>query len=269
MNKPFILLVNDDGIYAPGIKHLWRALVDKADLSIVAPSTEQSGVGLCITYRTPLHVEKIPWEQNTPAWKVNGTPADCVRMALSVLLDRKPDLIVSGINRGANAGGVLLYSGTVAGVIEGTLRSIPGIAFSHANYENPQYADCEESICSIVSYILENPLPKGSFLNVNHPATSILKGFKLAKQGFGYYLEDPDKRLHPEGYPYYWMSSKWSDHSEDEESDVALLKEGYLTAVPIRITELTDQAHREQAQIEFNQLFESTALLNQTTLKGI
>lgn len=252
--KPFILIVNDDGIHAPGIKHLWNALVDKADLAIVAPAFEQSGVGMGITYRTPLHVEKVQWERNTPAWKVTGTPADCVRMALSVILDRKPDLIVSGINKGVNAGGVLLYSGTVAGVIEGTFRHIPGIAFSHADYENPQYSDFEEHIYPIVSYLLKNPLPSGSFLNVNHPKTAPIKGFRLAKQGLGYYLEDPDQRLHPEGYPYYWMSGKWSNHAEHEESDVALLNEGYLTAVPIRITELTDHAHREKTHADFSQL---------------
>lgn len=258
--KPFILIVNDDGIRAPGIKHLWKALVDKVDLAIIAPASEQSAVGLGITYRTPLHIEKVEWERGTPAWQVNGTPADCVRMALSVILDRKPDLIVSGINRGGNPGRVVLYSGTVAGVIEGTLRHIPGIAFSHANYENPQYADFEKHIYPIVTYLLANPLPLGTLLNVNHPDCSEIKGFRLTKQGQGYYIEDPDARLHPEGYPYYWLSGKWSDHPEEAESDVALLKEGYLTAVPIRITELTDHHHLEKSRADFNRLGDVSVL---------
>jgi 5'-nucleotidase len=253
--KPFILIVNDDGIYAPGLKHLWKSLVGKVDLAIVAPAVEQSAVGLGITYRTPLHVEQIPWEGDTPAWKVNGTPADCVRMAISLILDRKPDLIVSGINKGGNPGRVVLYSGTVAGVIEGTLRQIPGVAFSHYNYDNPCYADLEKHVYPIVSHLLSNPLPQGTFLNVNYPDTPNIKGFKMARQGRGYFIEDPDTRLHPDGYPYYWMSGKWSHHEEHEESDVALLKEGYLTAVPIRVIEMTDHDHLARSQDTFSQLF--------------
>lgn len=115
-NKPRILLTNDDGISAPGLKHLWQALSDIADLSIIAPATEKSGVGLSITIREPLQIQSVDWEKGTPAWKVNGTPADCVRLGLSVILKDRPDLIVSGINRGANSGRNVLYSGTIQGL---------------------------------------------------------------------------------------------------------------------------------------------------------
>ena len=126
MSKNFrILIINDDGIHAPGLIHLWKALVDLADVTIIAPAIEQSGVGLGITLRSPLHIESVAWNKGTPAWKISGTPADCVKMALSVILKTPPDLIVSGINRGSNSGRNVLYSGTVGGVIEGVLRNIP------------------------------------------------------------------------------------------------------------------------------------------------
>ena len=119
MNRPFILVTNDDGVYAPGIKHLWKALQDFADLIVVAPATEQSAVSLSITIRHPLRIEKLEWPfVNAEVWSVNGTPADCVKLALSVILPHPPQLIVSGINRGNNAGRNTLYSGTVAAVIK-------------------------------------------------------------------------------------------------------------------------------------------------------
>src|SRR6185369_1933354 len=113
MKKPFLLLTNDDGINAPGIRHLWEAVHEFADVAIVAPGSEKSGCGLGITYTKPLHIQPIAWEKNTPAWFLNGTPADCVKMALGVLLDKKPDMIISGVNKGSNAGRTVLYSGTV------------------------------------------------------------------------------------------------------------------------------------------------------------
>ena len=127
--KPKILITNDDGIFAPGLRSLWQALVDYADVSIVAPTDDTSGAGAGITIKTPLRVDVVPWENGTRAWKVNGKPADCVKLALGTILTEKPDLIVSGINRGSNSGRTVFCSGTVGGVIEGALRKIPGIAF--------------------------------------------------------------------------------------------------------------------------------------------
>ena len=125
ISKPYILITNDDGIHAPGIKHLWNCLKNKADVVVVAPDREQSAVGLSITLRQPLKIDTMTWEGSTEVHCINGTPADCVKMALAVILKRKPDLIVSGINRGSNAGRNLLYSGTVAATIEGTMQNIP------------------------------------------------------------------------------------------------------------------------------------------------
>lgn len=238
--KPRILLTNDDGISAPGLKNLWKALSDIADLSIIAPATEKSGVGLSITIREPLQIQSVQWENGTPAWKVTGTPADCVRLGLSVILKERPDLIVSGINRGANSGRNVLYSGTIGGVIEGTLRNVPGIALSCVDFENPDYSLTLPHIGPLVQHILAQPLPKGTLLNVNFPSTPAIKGVKMARQGKGYWIEDPLERLHPEGHSYYWLGGKWHEHEEHEESDVFLLNEGYGAAVPIHVDEMTD-----------------------------
>ncbi len=238
--KPHILIVNDDGIHAPGIKHLWKALFGKADISIIAPASEQSGMSVAFTSKVPLHIRPVAWEENTPAWSVSGTPADCIRLGTSVILDRAPDLIVSGINKGDNSGRSVLFSGTVGGVIEGVLRGIPGIAFSCEEFDNPDYAIGEKYIYSIVKHVLEQPLPQGSFLNVTFPALGEIKGFKLTRQGKRYWKEEPQKGLHPEGHHYYWLGGTQLHVEEHEESDVAMLKEGYLTATPIHVEELTD-----------------------------
>ncbi len=253
--KPTILITNDDGIMAPGLKHLWEAIVDIADVYIVAPSTEQSGVGLSITIRNPIQILPVVWEKATQAWTVTGTPADCVRLGMSVLLDTPPDLIVSGINRGANSGRNVLYSGTIGGVIEGILRDVPGIAFSCVDFANPDYKKATPLIAPLVKHILEHPLPKGVLLNVNFPDTEEILGIKFARQGRGFWIESPDKRLHPEGHAYYWLGGKWHEQIEDEESDVHLLKQGFAAAVPIQINELTDLSHFYKRKEHFNKAF--------------
>ena len=255
--KPKILITNDDGIHALGLKYLWEALVDFADVTIIAPSTEKSAVGLGITIRDPIQVEAVNWEKGTVAWKVSGTPADCVRMGISVILDSPPDLIVSGINRGSNSGRNVLYSGTVGGVIEGVLRNIPGIAFSSVDAASPHYKQAQPFILPLIHHCLEHPLPKGTLLNVNFPSIPTILGIKLAKQGRGFWVEDPDKRLHPEGHSYYWLGGKWQEHEEEEESDVHLLKQGYAAAVPIHVSELTDLSHFQEHKERFNKLLNS------------
>ena len=260
-NKPRILLINDDGIDAEGLRYLWQALHPIGDLYIIAPAIEQSGSGVGITLRSPLLIEPVEWENNTPAWKVRGTPADCVKMAVSKILPFKPDLIVSGINRGSNSGKNIFYSGTVGGVIEGVLRDIPGIAFSLAceGIPNPNYNVPAKYISSIVQHVLDEPLPRGTFLNVNFPTEGDdIVGFKLARQGKGYWLENLHERLHPDGKPYYWLGGVWNTQEEHEESDVHYLQKGYMTAVPIHIEELTCHGTLEGRKDTFENLFHKT-----------
>ncbi len=258
MQKPTVLLTNDDGIHAPGLKHLWLGLKDFCNVVIVAPALEQSGVGLCVTLRNPLHIEPVKWDEQTPAWQVTGTPADCVRIATKVLLKTPPDLILSGINRGGNSGRNILYSGTVGGIIDGAIKGIPGIAFSCEDQNLPEFHHFEDQIFPLVDYLLKNPLPHGNFLNVTFPSNhkNMHKGYRLARQGMGHYKERPLKGIHPEGKDYYWMGCDWAEYEEHEESDVSLLKEGYITAVPVQVVELTNHAflleRKQHFDLHFN-----------------
>jgi 5'-nucleotidase len=180
-------------------------------------------------------------------------------MACSVLLEKQPQMILSGINRGSNAGRTVLYSGTVGGVIEGTLKNIPGIAFSFCDFDLPSLSSVKRFIFPLVQHFLENPLPQGTFLNVTFPegCEKGVKGLRFAKQGRGYWVEDPQQRTHPEGIPYYWLGGKWKSFDEDRESDVALLIEGYITAVPIHIDQLTDQEAFKTRKESVEKLFTS------------
>ncbi|MCB1113136.1 MAG: 5'/3'-nucleotidase SurE [Chlamydiia bacterium] len=255
--KPKILITNDDGIHAPGIKALWNALKDHCHCTVIAPHKEQSATGLSITVRDPIRVEKHLWEE-TIAWAVTGTPADSVKMALSVLLEDKPDLIVSGINKGSNAGRNVLYSGTVSAVIEGALQNIPGVAFSCWDYIDPDYSLATPWVKQIVDHALSHPLPEGTLFNVNFPAKADhpYKGVKLCRQGKGYWKENPDPRSHPsEGHPYWWLGLMHADYEEEPNSDIHLLKEGYISAVPVYVGDLTHDAHLKERQALFESAF--------------
>jgi len=258
--RPFLLITNDDGIHAPGIKHLWQAVREFADVAIVAPQSEKSGCGLSITWTKPLVIHPVPWEDGTPAYSINGTPADCVKMALSVILDKRPNMVISGINRGSNAGRTVLYSGTIGGVIEGTLKHIPGIAFSFCDFDPPPLSLTKKYIYPLIRHFLDHPLPHGSLLNVNFPlnAKNGMKGLKFARQGFGQWAEAPDRRTHPEGMTYYWLGGKWMPHAEEHpESDVYWLDQGYVAAVPLHVGELTDREvlskHKTAVELAFNE----------------
>lgn len=252
--KPKILLTNDDGIFAPGLRALYEALAPLADVWIVAPAEEQSGVGLCVSLHKPLIVEAVKWEGDAVAVKINGTPADCVRLGLNLVMKESPDLIVSGINRGSNAGRNLLYSGTVGGVIEGAIRGFSGIAFSCEDYQNPNYALTTPYIQSIVNHVLDSPLPRGNLLNVNFPTHAEIKGVKMARQGRTYVKEKLIEGKHPEGNPYYWTGYEITNHPENDESDISWLRKGYASIVPIHIDEITDHTYLKENKEAFEAL---------------
>ncbi|NGX62378.1 MAG: 5'-nucleotidase SurE [Chlamydiae bacterium] len=272
--RPHIVLTNDDGIHAPGIECLWRALhnANLADLTLIAPATEKSGTGVSITWDSPVLIRKIDWAKNTPAYSVEGNPADCIKMGTRVILDSPPDFIISGVNAGSNAGRNVLHSGTVGAVIEGVLRGIPGVAFSCENGEAPNFHVAEKYIPSIVDYLLHNPLPEGTFLNVNfpHAAQDTVKGIRLTRQGKGRWAEDPYLHIESEHGSSYWLGGKPEERDEDEDCDIHLLREGYLTAVPIHVHELTDRpfldAHKEPFESYFNRHLESSTELQTSRL---
>jgi len=265
MHRPKIIITNDDGAHAPGIHILWRVLSQArfADLFIVAPSAERSGCGVGITWDKPILIQKIGWPENTPAWSVGGTPADCVKMAERVILGKKPDFIVSGINAGSNAGRNVLHSGTIGACVEGVFRGIPGIAFSCEDGADPNYHVAEKYIVDIIKYTLENPLPKGCLLNVNfpHTAKSEVAGFRLTRQGKGRWAEDPYLHMNAETGSSYWLGGKPEEVEEEADCDIAWLKKGYMTAVPLHVHELTDYEMLKKRQQNFEEYFTQKELL--------
>lgn len=259
-NQPYILLTNDDGVNAPGIKHLWKFLSSLMPVVVVAPMLEQSATGLSITIRRPLHIERVHWAfaEEAEVWAVHGTPADCVKLALSVILKSPPRFVLSGINRGGNAGRNILYSGTIAAVIEGMMHDIPGMALSAADFKETHYESVEPFLPQLLQYMQEKALPPGTFLNVNFPSRihGGVKGMRLAVQGREFWLEDPEEREHPaEGNRYYWLGAKLARFDEHQESDIALLREGWATCVPIHITDLTHHHYVANQKDAFNRYF--------------
>lgn len=257
--KISILLTNDDGVHAPGLKRIAKMLKGHADITVVAPAEEQSGVGLSSTWRAPIHIDKVFWDTDDEAvWSVRGTPSDCVKMALSVILEKRPDMIISGINRGGNLGRGILYSGTVAAAIESTIQGIPAIAISCYDYHVfPDYEGTARHCLPIIDYLLKNPLPSGTFLNVNFPekAHGDVKGIKLTRQGSHWWAEAPEKRVHPsEGSTYYWLGNALRTLEEPEKTETYWLEKGYAAAVPVHIGDLTDLEHLRKHAAAFNKI---------------
>jgi 5'-nucleotidase len=264
MKRPNIIITNDDGIQAPGIKILWRVLqqADFADLSVIAPAVERSGSGVSITWDKPILIQKIEWA-DTPAWSVEGSPADCIKMGERVILGKKPDFIVSGINAGSNAGRNVFHSGTIGACIEGVFRGIPGIAFSCENGDNPNYHVAEKYIVALVKYALQNPLPAGCFLNVNfpHDVQDEVRGFRLTRQGKGRWSEDPFLHIDTESGPSYWLGGKPEELEEEPDCDIAWLRKGYLTAVPLHVHDLTAREELKARKERFERHFAEKELL--------
>ncbi len=250
-----ILLVNDDGIHAPGLRYLWEALKDRAHITIVAPATEHSGAGSSISIYKPLQLQRVTWMDDTPAYSLSGTPADCVKIALSEVFNTPPDLLLSGINPGHNAGSNIFYSGTVGAAIEGVFNGIPSAALSIDEHRNPEYTQAASYVTRIVDFLLAGHLPQDTILNVNFPHSE-LKGFRLARQGRSYWREVPEQRTHPSGFPYYWLNGEHAVYPEHDESDIGLLAQGYATAVPVRVRELTHNDMLDEHRETFERLME-------------
>lgn len=274
--RPHLLLSNDDGIHAPGLRYLWNCLSPYYDLTVCAPMQEQSGMGMAITLREPLRMESLNWQVQKNGssnaqelvWAVSGTPADCIKLALHALFKKRPpDLILTGINRGSNAGRTALYSGTVAGAIEGALQGIPSIALSCISYDEPNYSQAAEYIPDLVAYALAEPFAAHTVLNVNFPdlGSATPKGLRLTRQGKEFWGEDVISREHPvEGGTYYWMGNRCVAFEEHAESDISLLKAGYITAVPMQVNDLTDHLFLDARKLSYERFFSSEGVSEKT-----
>ncbi len=249
-----VLLSNDDGIFAPGIAALWNALKDLAEVYVVAPETERSAVGHAITIYDPLKVKKIHKDGQFFGYAVNGTPADCVKLAISSLLPAPPDLVVSGINLGPNAGISVIYSGTVSAATEGTILGIPSMAISLCTFKNPMWDTAQEVARDMFHHIAKHGLPADTLLNVNIPNLpySEIKGSRVTRMGRSRFVETFERRTDPRGNEYYWMDGEMTLLEDPADTDMQALKEGYIALTPLGF-DLTSHAtlpelkHWEQA----------------------
>ena len=235
--RPLILVTNDDGINAPGIRTLISVVKNIGDVIVVAPDSPQSGMGHAITINSTLHSSRItPKNSEIIEYSCSGTPADCVKLAINELMPRKPDLCVSGINHGSNSSINVIYSGTMSAAIEAGIEGVPAIGFSLLDYSwNADFSQSKDFIRKITLNALNNGIPKGVVLNVNIPAVkkSDIKGVKICRQAKAYWVEEFDKRKNPLGQEYYWLTGKFVNKDQGEDTDEWALKNNYISIVPV------------------------------------
>lgn len=239
-NKPLILVTNDDGITAPGLRALIKMMNEIGEVFVVAPDSPQSGMGHAITVDSTLFCEKVKLDdgpQSDREWACSGTPVDCVKLAVNRILPRRPDICVSGINHGSNSSINVIYSGTMSAAVEAGVDGIPAIGFSLCDFSyHADFFAAKKYIQRIVSQSLEKKMKKGMVLNVNIPKLSEneLKGIKVCRQAKAIWQEDYDKRSSPRGKTYYWLTGKFVNLDSGDDTDERALEEGFISVVPIQ-----------------------------------
>lgn len=235
--EPLILVVNDDGITAPGIRALVDMVKPFGKVVVVAPEKPQSGQGHAITLHKPLRLKKSDFFKDVEAYACSGTPVDCVKLAVDKVLHRLPDLCVSGINHGSNSSINIIYSGTMSAAVEAALENIPSIGFSLCDHSHE--ADFSASVkfgTKIVKQVMENGLAPATLLNVNIPnlPAEAIKGIKISRQAIATWEEEYDERTDPSGKKYYWLTGKFVNHDKGEDTDEWALNNGYISVVPVQ-----------------------------------
>lgn len=235
--KPLILVTNDDGITAPGIRKLIKVMSQIGEVVVVAPDSPQSAMSHAITINSTLHCTQIDLEKsNHLEYSCSGTPVDCVKLAVNEILERKPDLCVSGINHGSNSSINVIYSGTMSAAIEAGIEGIQAIGFSLLDYRwSADFDAIENYIKKITLSALENKIPSNVVLNVNFPKLreEEIKGIKICRQAKAYWVEEFDKRTNPMGLDYYWLTGKFVNEDKGEDTDEWALSNGYISIVPV------------------------------------
>ncbi len=251
--KPLILVSNDDGITSPGIRHLIEAMTQLGEVVVVAPDSPQSGMGHAITIGNTLRLDKSDLFPGVEAWQCSGTPADCVKIAKHhILKDRRPDLVVSGINHGANTSVSILYSGTMSAAIEAAMEGLPAIGFSLCEYGwEANFEHTLPYLISIAKEALTKGIPEGVALNVNFPAkqTEPIKGIKICRQAIAKWQEEFDQRKDPNNRDYYWLMGNFVNLDKGDDTDIAAIEKNYISIVP-SIFDLT--AHHAMAGMNKN-----------------
>ncbi len=249
MNKPLILITNDDGISAPGIRALVEAAFPLGEILVFSPDSPQSGMGHAITVNRPLRYAVSKEHGEIEAYSCDGTPVDCVKLAIYEILKRKPDLLVSGINHGSNASTNVLYSGTMSAAVEGAMEGVPSIGFSLADHSyDADFSASKHFAGIIMKSAIQNGIPNGMCLNVNIPKlkTGEIKGIKICRQAHAYWEDTFDRRLDPLGKPYFWLTGEFRDHDHGDDTDIHALKNAYVSIVP---TQFDMTAHHAMATI--------------------
>ena len=236
--RPLILVTNDDGISAPGIRALVAVMQEIGEVVVVAPDKPQSAMGHAITINNIMYLNKISAKNATVLeYSCSGTPVDCVKLAVNEILHRKPDLCVSGINHGSNSSINVIYSGTMSAAVEAGIEGIPAVGFSLLDYDwNANFDAGKNYIKQIALQVLENGLPKGVILNVNIPKLkeNEIKGVKICRQANAIWMEKFDKRKTPQGKDYYWLTGQFVNNDKGEDTDEWGLANGYVSLVPVQ-----------------------------------
>lgn len=240
-----ILVSNDDGIQSEGILALEKALQPVAEIYTVAPDRVQNSMSHALTLHRPLRVHEL----GSRRLSVDGTPTDCVKLALTGLLTVRPDLVVSGINRGPNLGDDIIYSGTVSAAIEAALLGLPAVAVSLVTFENFDFRAAAEFTATLVSQITKNGIPRETLLNVNVPPLpkEQIKGWRLTRMGKRHYSENIVERIDPRGGKYYWIGGDSMGFVEEDGSDCVAVHEGYISITPLQV-DLTNYKFLQETQ---------------------
>lgn len=255
-DEKLILVCNDDGVTAPGIKALTEVASGFGKVVVVAPDKPQSGMGHAITINSTLRINTHhkPGDE-TEIYSTSGTPVDCIKLAVNEVLDRRPDLIVSGINHGSNASVNVIYSGTMSAAVEGCLEGIPSIGFSLLDFSiDADFTTSKLVAERVISQVLQNGLNKGVCLNVNIPKVEpdMLAGIQVCRQANANWEEEFDKRTDPYGKHYYWLTGKFVNYDNGTDTDVYALENNFASVVPVQYDLTAHQALKDLKNYDFN-----------------
>lgn len=249
LKKPLILVTNDDGISAPGIRTLISVMNEIGDVVVVAPDSPQSAMGHAITINSTLHCNSVEVDNGPQQeYSCSGTPADCVKLGINEILEKKPDICVSGINHGSNSSINVIYSGTMSAALEASIEGIPAIGFSLLDYNwNADFESVRNYIKKITLTAINKGIPNGNALNVNFPKLKEkeIKGIKICRQAKAHWIEKFDKRTNPQGKEYYWLTGEFINEDHKNDSDEWALKNGYISIVPVKF-DMTDHNNIEK-----------------------
>jgi 5'-nucleotidase len=235
--RPTILVTNDDGITAPGLRNLVEVMKTIGDVVVVAPDAPQSAMGHAITISKPLRLDKVDVIPGVIAYQCSGTPVDCVKLAVNKVLHKKPDILVSGINHGSNSSINVIYSGTMSAAMEGAIEGIPSIGFSLCNFSlEADFAAARHFVGIVVKNILKIGMLESTLINVNIPNLPLhkIKGIKVCRQANAKYKEEFDERLDPHKRKYYWLTGKFLNLDKGNDTDEWALENGYVSVVPVQ-----------------------------------